>query len=104
MNKTLKLALGMVLSIGILGSAIAQDQFPDVPENHWAYEALSNMKRNGLLVGYPDGLFRGGRPATRYEMAVAIHATYQHLKNITDGLQSQIDELKARPTGGGNTG
>jgi hypothetical protein len=94
MNKTLKLALGMVLSIGILGSAIAQDQFPDVPENHWAYEALANMKRNGLLVGYPDGLFRGGRPATRYEMAVAIHATYQHLKNITDGLQSQIDDLK----------
>lgn len=94
MNKTLKLALGMVLSIGVLGSAIAQDQFPDVPENHWAYEALANMKRNGLLVGYPDGLFRGGRPATRYEMAVAIHATYQHLKNITDGLQSQIDDLK----------
>lgn len=94
MNKTLKLALGMVLSIGIIGSAIAQDQFPDVPENHWAYEALSNMKRNGLLVGYPDGLFRGGRPATRYEMAVAIHATYQHLKNITDGLQTQINELK----------
>lgn len=102
MNKTLKLALGMVLSIGILGSAIAQDQFPDVPENHWAYEALANMKRNGLLVGYPDGLFRGGRPATRYEMAVAIHATYQHLKNITDGLQSQIDELKKNS--GGSTG
>lgn len=98
MNKTLKLALGLVMSVGILSSAIAQDQFPDVPENHWAYEALANMKRNGLLVGYPDGLFRGGRPATRYEMAVAIHATYQHLKNITDGLQTQINELK-RPGG-----
>ena len=99
MNKTLKLALGMVLTAGFVGSALAQDQFPDVPDNHWAYEALGNMKKNGLLVGYPDGLFRGGRPATRYEMAVAIHATYQHLKNITDGLQSQIDELKNRPQG-----
>lgn len=96
MNKTLKLALGMVLMGGFIGSAMAQDQFPDVPENHWAYEALANMKKNGLLVGYPDGLFRGARPATRYEMAVAIHATYQYLKNITDGLSSQIEELKGK--------
>jgi len=77
-----------------MASALAQDQFPDVPENHWAYEALANMKKNGLLVGYPDGLFRGGRPATRYELAVAIHATYQYLKNITDGLQTAIDGIK----------
>jgi hypothetical protein len=80
--------------------AMAQDNFPDVPDNHWAYEALARMKANGLLVGYPDGLFRGGRPASRYEMAVAIHATYVNLKNITDGLASQIEALK----GGGNTG
>lgn len=98
MNKTLRMALGVVLMGAFVGSAIAQDQFPDVPENHWAYEALANMKKNGLLVGYPDGLFRGGRPATRYEMAVAIHATYQYLKNITDGLNAEIEKIK------GNTG
>jgi hypothetical protein len=57
------------------------------------------MKKNGLLVGYPDGLFRGSRPATRYEMAVAIHATYQYLKNITDGLNTRIEELEKRPAG-----
>ncbi len=93
MNKTLKMALGMVLTVGFMSSALAQDQFPDVPENHWAYEALANMKKNGLLVGYPDGLFRGPRPATRYEMAVAIHATYQYLKNITDNLAAEIAKL-----------
>ncbi len=93
MNKTFKLALGMVFTLGVVGGAFAQN-FPDVPENHWAYDALETMKKNGLLVGYPDGLFRGSRPATRYEMAVAIHATYQHLKNITDDLQKQIDALK----------
>lgn len=101
MNKTFKYALGLVLTLGAMTSAIAQDNFPDVPENHWAFEALARMKQNGLLVGYPDGLFRGPRPATRYEMAVAIHATYMHLKNITENLQTQIDELKKRPTGGG---
>jgi hypothetical protein len=73
---------------------MAQDQFPDVPENHWAYEALANLKAAGILVGYPDGLYRGGRPASRYELAVALHAAYQNLKNITDGLAAQIAELK----------
>src|SRR5690349_622331 len=96
MNKTFKLALGVVFTLGVVAGASAQDNFPDVQENHWAYDALATMKKNGLLVGYPDGLFRGSRPATRYEMAVAIHATYMHLKNITDSLQSQIDELKGR--------
>jgi len=96
MNKTLKYALGAVLTAGIITPALAQNNFPDVPDNHWAYEALARMKQDGLLVGYPDGLFRGNRPASRYELAVAVHAVYMHLKNITDGLQSQIDEIKNR--------
>lgn len=94
MKRTFKYALTAVLGAAIVVPAFAQDNFPDVPENHWAYEALARMKRDGLLVGYPDGLFRGGRPASRYELAVAIHATYVHLKNITDSLQQQIDALK----------
>jgi S-layer homology domain len=99
MNKTFKLALGIVFTLGVVAGASAQN-FPDVPENHWAYDALETMKKNGLLVGYPDGLFRGSRPATRYEMAVAIHATYQHLKNITDELANQIKNIN---TGGSPT-
>jgi hypothetical protein len=99
MNKTLRYALGAVLTAGFVLPVVAQDNFPDVPDNHWAYEALSKMKAEGLLVGYPDGLFRGGRPATRYELAVALYATYSHLKGITDNLQSQIDAIK----GGGPT-
>jgi hypothetical protein len=99
MNKTLKLALGAVLTAGIVMPVLAQDNFPDVPDNHWAYEALARLKKDGLLVGYPDGLFRGNRPASRYELAVAIHATYVHLKSITDGLQAEIDALKG---GGGD--
>jgi len=93
MNRTLRYALGVVLGAAVALPAMAQDNFPDVPENHWAYEALANMKRDGLLVGYPDGLFRGGRPASRYELAVAIHATYRKLKGMYDGLSGQIDSL-----------
>jgi predicted porin len=94
MNNTFKYALGAVLSLGLVAGAAAQENFPDVPDNHWAFEALARMKREGLLMGYPDGLWRGNRPATRYEMAVAIHATYVHLKGITEDLQRQIDALK----------
>jgi len=93
MNRTLKLALGVVMTAGIVLPVVAQENFPDVPDNHWAYEALKNMKNDGLLVGYPDGLFRGQRPASRYELAVAIHATYQKLKGMYDGLDSQIKAL-----------
>jgi hypothetical protein len=100
MNKTFKLALGAVLTAGIVMPVFAQDNFPDVPDNHWAYEALARLKKDGLLVGYPDGLFRGNRPASRYELAVAIHATYVHLKSITDGLQTEIDQLKANDVSG----
>lgn len=96
MKTTLKLALGAVLSVAVVTPALAQN-FPDVPGEHWAYEALERMKREGLLVGYPDGLFRGNRPASRYELAVAIHATYAHLKGLIDGINAQIEELKNKP-------
>ncbi len=98
MKRSTKLALSLVLGAGLVAPAFAQDNFPDVPANHWAYEALARMKRDGLLVGYPDGLYRGGRPASRYELAVAMHAVYTNLKNITDGLDAQIRAM-SQPTG-----
>jgi len=105
MKRTLTYALSAVLGGVILTPAMAQDNFPDAPEVHWAYEALKNMKAAGLLVGYPDGLFRGNRPASRYEMAVALHALYQHLKNMSTGLEGQIKSLdeRIRALGGGTT-
>ncbi|MEW5884483.1 MAG: S-layer homology domain-containing protein [Armatimonadota bacterium] len=102
MNKTLKLAFGAVLGAALFVPALAQDNFPDAPEMHWAYRALLNMKNEGILVGYPDGLFRGGRPASRYELAAAINAAFENLKGRINGLQSQITALEQRinqPTG-----
>lgn len=95
MKRTLKYALSAVLTAGMIIPAVAQDNFPDTPDNHWAYEALQNLKAAGILVGYPDGLFRGNRPASRYEVAVAINAAYTRLKGVTDGLEGQIASLKS---------
>ncbi len=96
MKRTFKYALAAALSVLLVVPALAQDNFPDVPESHWAYKELLRMKTEGLLVGYPDGLFRGGRPASRYELAVAVHAVWQNLKGITDSLKSQIDDLNSK--------
>jgi len=52
----------------------AQDQkkFQDVPDTHWAYQAVTDLQSKGILLGYPDGYFRGKRTLTRYEFAVAL--------------------------------
>lgn len=60
--------------------AIAPDtttMFPDVPENHWAYEAVEMMAKTGLVQGYPDGEFKGDRNMTRYEFAQIVYNTIQ---------------------------
>ena len=108
MKRTLKYALTAVLGAGLILPAIAQDQFPDVPENHWAYEALARMKKEGLLIGYPDGRYNGTRPATRYELAVAMHSVFLRIKESESGLTTQIKALedkidKMSGKGGGDT-
>ncbi len=47
--------------------------FPDIPENHWAYEYVAKLAGNGIIEGYPDGSFGGDRHLTRYEFAVALY-------------------------------
>jgi hypothetical protein len=85
-GKYLRLAALAVVAGGTVVCALAQDSFPDVPSNHWAYAALDRMRREGLLIGYPEGLFRGSRPASRYEMAVALHEAYVKLIAALDAI------------------
>jgi hypothetical protein len=103
MNRTLKFALGAVLGLGLVMPASAQN-FPDIPDNHWAYEALANLKGK-ILYGYPDGLYRPARPMSRAEFAVAINQLYQMMMAKDNQLQSAIDALNTKianlPTGGG---
>ncbi|MBL8066765.1 MAG: S-layer homology domain-containing protein, partial [Chthonomonadaceae bacterium] len=89
-----KVALLAVVGAMTVVPALAQDNFPDVPENHWAFEAVENLKREGILVGYPDGRVRGSRFMTRYEFAVALNAAYKKLMSMNSGLADQIEEMK----------
>ena len=68
-----------VLAISLAAPSHAQDAklFQDVPQSHWAYESVSDLQTKGILLGYPDGYFRGKRPLTRYEFAVALERMLQ---------------------------
>ena len=60
--------------IGALTGADAQAaMFPDVPENHWAYEYVKGLCEQGIIEGYPDGNFAGDRSMTRYEIAAVLY-------------------------------
>jgi hypothetical protein len=93
----LTLSLGAALTAATI-PAFGQ-AFPDTPENHWAYQAVLGAKAAGFLVGYPDGTFKGPRPASRYEMAAALYALYMNLKGISDGLGNQVNALSRKVDG-----
>lgn len=63
------------LTAGI-GGTIEMDRmklFPDVPENHWAYEYIGRLAAAGIVEGYPDGMFNGNRMMSRYEFAAMLY-------------------------------
>lgn len=93
MNKVLKLALGAVLGVALVTPAFAQDNFPDVPENHWAYGALSNLK-DKVLFGYPDGFYRGSRMMSRYEFAVGINQVWTRMNSMFQGVDEKLAALE----------
>ncbi len=63
--------------VGVQTETDTTTMFPDVPENHWAYEAVEAMAKSGLVKGYPDGEFKGDRNMTRYEFAQIVYNAIQ---------------------------
>lgn len=112
--KKLTLLLAAVMVFCFAAPAFAAPVFPDVPEEHWARDAVANLAANGLVEGYPDGTFKGDRAATRYELAMVIarflakneqeHATFatkadlEELRKLVAQLKSELDALGVRVT------
>ncbi|WP_155298764.1 S-layer homology domain-containing protein [Deinococcus kurensis] len=110
MKKSL-LVLTAALSFGVAAAQTAAPasapQVPaltDVPAGHWAKDAIDLLVSKGILLGYPDGTFRGTQNLTRYEAAVIIARLLDQVKGgevtITDeetltALQNAIQELAA---------
>ena len=78
---------------GVAGTKMKADHttlFPDIPTNHWAYEAVSDLSRRGLVEGYPDGTFGGDRMLTRYEFAQIVYRAIQNGVTVNDRLVTEF--------------
>jgi uncharacterized coiled-coil protein SlyX len=104
------IALTAALSFGV--SAHAQTSFSDVPAGHWAQEAIKRAVDCGIILGYPDGTFRGKQAITRYEAAAMIGRLLDAVaqgkcglpgsgapvtmdQDALDALQNAVQELSA---------
>lgn len=67
--------------------------FPDVPENHWAYTYVKTLADKGYLKGYPDGEFKGDRALTRYEYAAIIYCALQNGAPSDGNMIRSMDEF-----------
>jgi hypothetical protein len=68
----MKKFLVALLAAAVFGGAFAQSAFPDVPENHWADDAVDRIADLGIVIGFPDGTFRGNDAFTRYQSALVV--------------------------------
>ena len=87
------LAVGAV--VGAHPAAAQGTTFPDVPANHWAYQAVQDLADKGYVKGYPDGKFLGKRDLTRYEFATVLDRIVQTVND----LNTKVGAIPTTPTG-----
>lgn len=80
----------IILSFSLPLPALA-DPFSDVPHDHWSFEAVQSLEEKGLLEGYPDGVFLGDRPVTRYEMAMIVARVMVKVEQLQASVPQQPD-------------
>lgn len=104
--------LGLILATSV--AVQAAPLFPDVPDNHWAKDAVAALAAKGLVEGYPDGTFKGDRAASRWETAMIVarllakmeqaHATFatkaelDEVRKLANALREELDALGVRVT------
>ena len=77
--KKLVLVLVLVLAFAL---PVLANPFVDVPLNHWAYDSVQSLAAKGVIVGYPDGTFGGGKSLTRYEFAEATAKALAYVEGM----------------------
>jgi hypothetical protein len=98
MKKYLAVVLAIVMVLGLMLPVMA-GPFADVPENHWAYEAVKQLAAYGLIQGFPDGTYKGQEPMTRYQMAIVVARLLSDLDTEIIELRDAIDSgLEAEKT------
>ena len=71
MKKLLSLFISTVLIISA-GIGVQAAGFSDLSENHWAYQNIMTLVKEGTINGYEDGTFRPSKTVTRAEFVKMI--------------------------------
>lgn len=92
-------AIFLLFLLALAGAATAQVSLKDVPPDHWASSAVSDLVRLGVTKGYPDGTYRGDKPITRYETAIFLSKLAKamggdELRTDIKSLRDEIVQLK----------
>ena len=74
----------------------AEQLFPDVPENHWAYEYVNTLVSKGIIEGYPDGTFGGDRAMTRYEFAAMLFRAMEQGVVLSEQIRQEFEKELGR--------
>jgi hypothetical protein len=90
----MKKALLMLVLVSLVASVPAVAQLKDVPSNHWAASAVSDVVKMGVVQGYPDGTYRGNRNITRYEAAIMISKIAKYLEG--KGMGGGVSEARVK--------
>lgn len=94
------LCAALCIAAGTMAQAQqAPDMFRDVDPSHWAYDAVKSLQAKGILIGYPDGTFKGRRTLTRYEFAVALDRALKSIGVIQGPQGEQGPEGPQGPQG-----
>src|SRR4051812_37764118 len=99
MMKKWALLAGVAAAMAFARPALAQGPFADVPNDHWAYDAVNELAQRGIVNGYPDSTFGGKRALTRYEFAVAIQRMLQDVQRKIDEAVKKIPPATTTPGG-----
>ena len=91
MKKILALAAVAALTAGV--SAYAANPFSDVSTDDWAYQAVVDLSEQGIVEGYPDGMFKGEKNMTRFELAQIIARLMAKEDQVNAEQQATIDKL-----------
>jgi len=92
------IVIALLLVVALATPALGAS-FPDVPSNHWAYEAINKLVAAGVIEGYPDGTYKGQRNMTRYEMAMIISRALDNINAERAEMLKKIDSMGEKKAG-----
>lgn len=95
-KKILSAAVAMALAAGISGTALAAEgSLADVPKDHWSYDAVNQLVKDGIIDGMPDGTYAGDRAISRYEMAVIVARATDKMEAANIADRALIEKMQA---------